>query len=178
MDFHVLAQRLRAGKLNAEREFVDACRPGVELILVRRMPHRAAREVAERLLWRAVGAVRSGMIAEAAELVRFVHSTAATCADGARDDLRPEEPPGEEIVSRQQVEVLRKLLAQTTERDMEALRRFYVNGESLADVLDSMNVPAEDFCRLKARLRAASIAGERRQVTSAGRRLVRRMAAS
>lgn len=81
MDFHVLAKNLRAGEPNAEWEFVDACRHGAELILARRMPRQAAQELAERLLWQAVGAIRGGAIAEPVELVRFVHSAAGMRAE-------------------------------------------------------------------------------------------------
>lgn len=177
MDFYVLAEDLRAGRANAERAFAGALRRGVELILARRMPCRAARELAERLLWRAASAVRRGEIAEPVDLVRFVHAAAGAGVAGVARDLPADDSPTEEMVSREHVDVLKEVLAQSSEKDMEALRRFYVNGENLAEVLDHMKVSAEEFCRLKARLRATAIASERRPVSAAGRRLIRRMAA-
>ncbi|MBM3735458.1 MAG: sigma-70 family RNA polymerase sigma factor [Acidobacteria bacterium] len=146
-----IVAQIRRGDADAEIAFDELCRPGIRLLLQLNVSSVGLERLAEETVAGAVDAVRRGWIREPKHLATFVrsvierHTPAAACL-GASAQARV----------RQRALEIEQALAAFTPAEQECLRRFYSDGWDVARIVSETGVPAEEFSRLRQRLRAAS----------------------
>jgi hypothetical protein len=145
-----LIRQIRQADADAAQQWVDQQWRAVWLLLRRRLGAAATPELARTALGDAVTEVRAGRITGPGHLIRWLNQFALSF-DAGEALPRPEGEPGAERfpVSRL-VDELRKARAD----DREALRRYYVGGQSLEQLGQDLNIDRAQFLALRIRMRA------------------------
>src|SRR5688572_11013126 len=147
-----IAQRIHAGDAAAERELFARYRPGVVLMLSRRLTDRwLAEDVANDALSEVLRILRERPLDDPDNLAAFIHGIAVNFARNAnRKEARRRTEPDTETVETtvdisgdpavlsmraSLVRVVRELLATLpVERDRQILMRLYLNDDDKADI--------------------------------------------
>jgi hypothetical protein len=162
-------RRLRSGEPGAEADMRAVIEPGIRFFLNRALGTAATPRLLEETLIIACHELRWGRISDATGVVGLVRGVVERQhAVGAAREDRTSRLTGP----------LRDALEELREEDREALRRFYVNGESIEEILRDSNISVDGFLDLKTRLRAlARRTGLRKPARSSPGYLVKRAAA-
>ena len=147
-----LAERIRAGDRSAEDELVNAYRRGVFLIAATRTRDRdAARDLTQEVLISVLRALRDGQLREPTKLAAFIQGTARNLVNNYLRSRarRPEcelelEPysadPVEQLESLERQRLVRRELESFSVTDQQILLLSLVDGHSLAEVAQRLNL--------------------------------------
>jgi RNA polymerase sigma-70 factor (ECF subfamily) len=148
----VLAQRILAGDRSAEEELVRTYRRGVFVIAVARTRDRdAAHDLTQEILIAILKALRDGQLRESAKLAAFIQGTARNVinnylrakAHHAEVELDEEAyscDPVEELESLERRRLVRRELESFSFTDQQILLLSLVDGHSLAEVAQRLNL--------------------------------------
>ena len=148
----VLAQRILAGDSSAEEELVTTYRRGVFVIAVARTRDReAAHDLTQEILIAILKALREGQLRESAKLAAFIQGTArnvinnylrakAHHAEVELDEEAYSSDPVEELESLERQRLVRRELESFSITDQQILLLSLVDGHSLAEVAQRLNL--------------------------------------
>ncbi len=148
----VLAQRILNGDRSAEDELVNTYRRGAFVIAVARTRDReAARDLTQEILIAILKALREGQLRDSAKLAAFIHGTArnlinnylraqAHHAEVELDDEAYSSDPVEELESLERQRLVRRELESFSITDQQILLLSLVDGHSLAEVAQRLNL--------------------------------------
>ena len=147
-----LAERILAGDRSAEDELVSTYRRGVFVIAVARTRDReAARDLTQEVLIAILKALREGQLRETAKLAGFIQGTArnlinnylrarAHHAEIELDDEAYCADPVQELESLERQRLVRRELESFSITDQQILLLSLVDGHSLAEVAQRLNL--------------------------------------
>ena len=159
----LLAQRILAGDRSAEDELVSTYRRGVFVIAVARTRDReAAADLTQEILIAILKALRDGQLRESAKLAAFIQGTArnlinnylrakAHHAEVGLDDDACSSDPVEELESLERRRLVRRELESFSITDQQILLLSLVDGHSLAEVAQRLNLSHEAVRARKSR---------------------------
>src|SRR5216684_2243872 len=159
----VLAQRILAGDRSAEDELVSTYRRGVFVIAVARTRDReAAADLTQEILIAILKALRDGQLRESAKLAAFIQGTArnlinnylrakAHHAEVELDDEAYSSDPVEELESLERRRLVQRELESFSITDQQILLLSLVDGHSLAEVAQRVNLSHEAVRARKSR---------------------------
>ena len=160
-----LAQRIYAGDRAAEEELVNTYRRGVFAIAAARTRDReAARDLTQEVLIAVLKALRGGQLRESSKLAAFIQGTARnlinnylrTRARRSECDLDSVEVPGVDLVrqleSAERQRLMRRELESFSVTDQQILLLSLVDGHSLAEIAQRLNLSHEAVRARKSRL--------------------------
>jgi RNA polymerase sigma factor (sigma-70 family) len=148
----VLARRIIAGDRSAEDELVSTYRRGVFVIAVARTRDReAAADLTQEILIAILKALRDGQLREATKLVAFIQGTARNLINNylrnkahhtevELDDEAYSSDPVEELESLERKRLVRRELQSFSITDQQILLLSLVDGHSLAEVAQRLNM--------------------------------------
>jgi RNA polymerase sigma-70 factor, ECF subfamily len=148
----VLSQRILAGDSSAEEELVSTYRRGVFVIAVARTRDReAARDLTQEILIAILKALREGQLRETAKLAAFIQGTArnlinnylrakAHHAEIELDDEAYSADPVEDLESLERRRLVQRELESFSVTDQQILLLSLVDGHSLAEVAQRLNL--------------------------------------
>jgi RNA polymerase sigma-70 factor (ECF subfamily) len=148
----VLAQRILAGDRSAEDELVTRYRRGVFVIAVARTRDRdAALDLTQEILIAILKALRGGQLRESAKLSAFIQGTArnlinnylrakAHHAEVELDDEAYSADPVEELESLERRRLVQRELESFSITDRQILLLSLVDGHSLAEIAQRLNL--------------------------------------
>jgi RNA polymerase sigma factor (sigma-70 family) len=148
----VLARRILAGDRSAEDELVSTYRRGVFVIAVARTRDReAALDLTQDILIAILKALRDGQLRESAKLAAFIQGTARNVinnylrtkshhAEVELDDEAYSSDPVEELESLERRRLVRRELESFSITDQQILLLSLVDGHSLAEVAQRLNL--------------------------------------
>jgi hypothetical protein len=148
--FDAILRQVRAGHAGGEANLAAYIGNGVRFLLGRQAGGRAPERLVEAALAAICQEVRLGRIDSPAGVVRLLRrfGEGTMRAGGSRASAAPGAGPISQVIPK------------LDEREREALRRHYVHGESLEEILSDLGIPIDSFLDLKARLRRE---GQRRE---------------
>jgi RNA polymerase sigma factor (sigma-70 family) len=147
-----LAERIRAGDRSAEDELVNTYRRGVFVIAVARTRDReAARDLTQDVLISVLGALREGQLRELTKLAAFIQGTARNLINNyLRSRARHQEcelevepystDPVEQLESLERQRLVQRELESFSVTDQQILLLSLVDGHSLAEVAQRLNM--------------------------------------
>ncbi len=160
-----LAERIHAGDRAAEDELVITYRRGVFMIAVARTRDReAARDLTQEVLMAVLRALREGQLRESSKLAAFVQGTARnlinnylrTLARRSECELDSVEVPGVDLVgeleSAERQRLVRRELEAFSATDQRILLLSLVDGHSLAEVAQRLNLSHDAVRARKSRM--------------------------
>ena len=160
-----LAERIHAGDRAAEDELAITYRRGVFVIAVARTRDReAARDLTQEVLMAVLRALREGQLRESSKLAAFVQGTARnlinnylrTRARRSECELDSLEAPGVDIVgeleSAERQRLVRRELESFSVTDQQILLLSLVDGHSLAEVAQRLNLSHDAVRARKSRM--------------------------
>lgn len=160
-----LAQRILAGEHAAEDELVSIYQRGVFLIAAARTRDReAARDLTQEILIAVLRALREGQLRESSKLAAFIQGTARnlinnylrTRARRSECELNCAEVasanPVEEMESAERRRLVRRELEAFSSTDQQILLFSLVDGHSLAEIAQRLNLSHEAVRARKSRL--------------------------
>ena len=148
----VLAQRILAGDRSAEDELVSTYRRGVFVIAVARTRDReAALDLTQEILIAILKALRGGQLRDSAKLAAFIHGTARNVINNylrtkahhpevELDDDAHTGDPVEELESLERRRLVQRELESFSVTDQQILLLSLVDGHSLAEVAQRLNM--------------------------------------
>jgi RNA polymerase sigma factor (sigma-70 family) len=148
----VLAQRILAGDRSAEDELVSTYRRGVFVIAVARTRDReAAHDLTQEIFIAILKALRDGQLRESDKLAAFIQGTARNLinnylrakvrrAEVELDDEAYSSDPVEELESLERQRLVRRELQSFSITDQQILLLSLVDGHSLAEVAQRLNL--------------------------------------
>ena len=148
----VLAQRILAGDRSAEEELISTYRRGVFVIAVARTRDReAALDLTQEILIAILKALRDGQLRDSAKLAAFIQGTARNLinnylrakihhAEVELDDEAYSTDPVEELESLERQRLVRRELESFSVTDQQILLLSLVDGHSLAEVAQRLNM--------------------------------------
>jgi RNA polymerase sigma-70 factor, ECF subfamily len=148
----VLARRIIAGDRSAEDELVSTYRRGVFVIAVARTRDReAAADLTQEILIAILKALRDGQLREATKLAAFIQGTARNLINNylrnkahhtevELDDEAYSSDPVEELESLERKRLVRRELQSFSITDQQILLLSLVDGHSLAEVAQRLNM--------------------------------------
>ena len=148
----LLARRILAGDRSAEDELVTTYRRGVFVIAVARTRDReAAHDLTQEILIAILKALRDGQLRESTKLAAFIQGTArnlinnylrakAHHAEVELDDEAYSSDPVEELESLERQRLVRRELQSFSITDQQILLLSLVDGHSLAEVAQRLNL--------------------------------------
>jgi len=147
-----LAQRILDGDRSAEDELVSAYRRGVFVIAVARTrDHEAARDLTQEILIAILKALRDGQLRESTKLAAFIQGTARNLINNylrskthhveiELDDEAYSADPVEELESLERRRLVQRELESFSVTDRQILLLSLVDGHSLADIAQRLNL--------------------------------------
>jgi RNA polymerase sigma-70 factor (ECF subfamily) len=159
----VLAQRILAGDRSAEDELVSTYRRGVFVIAMARTRDRdAALDLTQEILIAILKALRSGQLRDSAKLAAFIQGTArnlinnylrtkAHHAEVELDDEAYSADPVLELESLERRRLVQRELESFSITDRQILLLSLVDGHSLAEVAQRLNLSHEAVRARKSR---------------------------
>lgn len=147
-----LAQRILDGDRSAEDELVSAYRRGVFVIAVARTrDHEAARDLTQEILIAILKALRDGQLRESTKLAAFIQGTARNLINNylrskthhveiELDDEAYSADPVEELESLERRRLVQRELESFSFTDRQILLLSLVDGHSLADIAQRLNL--------------------------------------
>jgi len=159
----VLAQRILAGDRSAEDELVSTYRRAVFVIAMARTRDRdAALDLTQEILIAILKALRSGQLRESTKLAAFIQGTArnlinnylrtkAHHAEVELDDEAYSADPVEELESLERRRLVQRELESFSITDRQILLLSLVDGHSLAEVAQRLNLSHEAVRARKSR---------------------------
>ena len=159
-----LAQRIVEGDRSAEEELVNSYRRGVLIIAtVRTRDADAARDLTQETLMAVLTALRKGQLREPAKLAGFIQGTARNIINNYLDsrtrraecELNPEEfsaDPIEELETAERQRLVRQELTAYGPLDQQILLLSLVDGHSLAEVAQRLNMSHDAVRARKSRM--------------------------
>jgi RNA polymerase sigma factor (sigma-70 family) len=148
----VLAQRILAGDRSAEEELVSTYRRGIFVIAVARTRDReAALDLTQEILIAILKALRDGQLRESAKLAAFIQGTARNLINNylrakthhveiELDDEAYSADPVEELESLERRRLVQRELESFSVTDRQILLLSLVDGHSLAEVAQRLNL--------------------------------------
>jgi hypothetical protein len=133
---------------------------GVRFLLGRKAAGRAPDGLVEAALQKICLEIREGRIDNPGGVVRLLREFSSEAAAPLRAGRR----------AGRSAHPVKEILSTFREQEREALRRYYVQGESLEQILRNLAIPVDSFLELQARLRSAgtgAAARQRRPITQA-----------
>ena len=161
-----LVDRIRAGDPTAEEQLVAQYRRGILLIAtVRTRDREAARDLTQEILIAVLLALRKGQLRESAKLPAFVQGTARNLINNyLRTRIRRSEcdlegveeiasaDPIQELESGERQRLVRRELAAFSVADQQILLLSMVDGHSLAEVAQRLNLSHDAVRARKSRM--------------------------
>jgi len=161
-----LVDRIRAGDPTAEEQLVAQYRRGILLIAtVRTRDREAARDLTQEILIAVLLALRKGQLRESAKLPAFVQGTARNLINNyLRTRIRRSEcdlegveeiasaDPVQELESGERQRLVRRELAAFSVADQQILLLSMVDGHSLAEVAQRLNLSHDAVRARKSRM--------------------------
>jgi len=148
----LLAQRILAGDRSAEDELVSTYRRSVFVIAVARTRDReAAHDLTQEILIAVLKALRDGQLREATKLAAFIQGTARNLINNylrckahhtevELDEEAYSSDPVEELESLERQRLVRRELESFSITDQQILLLSLVDGHSLAEVAQKLNL--------------------------------------
>jgi RNA polymerase sigma-70 factor, ECF subfamily len=160
-----LAERIHAGDRSAEDELVSTYRRGVFAIAtVRTRDREAARDLTQEVLIAVLQALRDGQLRDSGKLAAFVQGTARNIINyylrnrsrRSECDLDSVAPPAVDLVgelkSAERQRLVRRELAAFSATDQQILLLSLVDGHSLAEVAQRLNLSHDAVRARKSRM--------------------------
>lgn len=154
-----LAMRIRSGDPTAPADFSAAYRRGTKLLFRRYLGPIGIDGLVDEALAGVIDELRRGWINQPRDMVHFLREIIARHQEVRQPGCGKLEPFAggaqgvtERLHQRKQATVIAAALRHFSVEERTALERYYLQGETLASVLESSGLTVTDFERLKARL--------------------------
>ena len=166
-----LVERIQSGETDGMTELYELFSKGIRFYLCRQLGPQELDDKIHDTFLVVVQAIRRGELREPQRLMGFVRTIVrrqvAAHIDKAvqtrRDYMEmdatvrvpdPRGNPEERAIYRQQEEMVRRILAELSERDREILTRFYLREQSQGSICTEMDLSETQFRLLKSRAKA------------------------
>lgn len=166
-----LVERIRKGEASGMEELYSVFSRGVRYYLCRQLGPQELEDRVHDTFLIVVQAIRRGELREPDRLMGFVrtvvrrqvaaHIDRAVQARKGQAELQSgmdvsdgRSNPEEDVIARQKIEIMEKVLRSIARRDREILTRFYLQGQSQEEICLAMGLTETQFRLLKSRAKA------------------------
>jgi RNA polymerase sigma-70 factor (ECF subfamily) len=166
-----LVERIQSGETDGMAELYDLFCKGIRFYLCRQLGPQELDDKIHDTFLVVVQAIRRGELREPQRLMGFVRTVVRRqvaahidrVVQTRREQMEldatvrvpdPRNNPEERAIYRQQEEIVRRILAELSERDREILTRFYLREQSQGSICSEMALSETQFRLLKSRAKA------------------------